>query len=262
MLEKTLESMTNSASERPPNAHCENCRRTMEPYFRPAFLGLSGRWLPPSSVCSACERQNELREKILKEQAILDEAFRDSRMSPRFKKRTFENFEPVGSTKKAYEIALNFQPKNGGLLFLGDCGVGKTHLAAAIANRQIGKAPTLFISCPEFLLEMREGISGRKKNQNYHLFELARRVKLLVFDDIGAEKSSEWVQDTLFILVNYRYEQMLPTIFTSNCTLGELEEKLGKRVQSRIIEMCRCVKMEGVDWRIKHRKQAMEGGHE
>ncbi len=261
MLEKNLENMTISANERPPDTYCENCHKDIAPYFRPAFLGLSARWFPPDRLCSTCEKQKELKEKILREQKLLDEAFRNSRMSLRFKERTFENFEPEVSTRKAYEVALNFQLKDGGLIFLGSCGVGKTHLAAAIANRQIGKTPTLFISCPEFLLEMRDGISGRKKD-HHHLFDLARQAKLLVLDDIGAEKSSEWVQETIFVLVNYRYEQMLPTIFTSNCTLGELEEKLGKRIASRIIEMCRCIKMEGADWRIKRRKQAMENGHE
>jgi len=212
-------------------------------------MGLAARWFPPGSFCSDCEKEKETQEKILSEQKLLDEAFKSSRMSIRFKHRLFENFVPEPNTQKAYDISLSYQPKNNGLLFLGACGVGKTHLAASIANTQIGKMPVLFISCPDFLFELRECIN--KKGKPSHLFDLARRVQLLILDDIGAEKSSEWVQETLFVLINYRYECMLPTIFTSNCSLEELEEKLGQRIVSRIIEMCRCIRMGGEDWRVK-----------
>ncbi len=235
-------------------------QKSLEPYLRPAFMGLSARWFPPNALCAECEEEKEAQERILKEQELLDEAFKSSRMSLRFKQRIFENFVPESDTQKAYEIASEFLPNGNGLLFLGDCGVGKTHLAAAIANRQIGKMPTLFISCPDFLFELREEIS--KKGKPSHLFDLARRVQLLILDDIGAEKSSEWVQETLFVLINYRYEHMLPTIFTSNCSLKELEEKVGKRITSRMIEMCRCIRMNGEDWRIKTRKQKMEIVHD
>ena len=261
MLERTLKNMTPSANERPDDGKCLKCGKRVEPYLRPAFLGLSARWLPAASICGMCERDQEDRERILNEQKKIDEALRNSRISLRFKERTFENFVPEVNTLKAYEIASNYHPEDNGLLLLGACGVGKTHLAAAIANRQIGRTPTLFISCPELLLELREGMSGRQKENNSYLFDLARRVQLLVLDDIGAEKSSEWVQETIFVLINFRYEHMLPTIFTSNCSLKELEEKIGKRSTSRMIEMCRCVRMGGEDWRIKTRKQKMEVSH-
>lgn len=261
MFEETREnpeSTTTCASDRPPDGQCSQCRKSMEPYLRPALFGLPPKWFPPALICSACERQDEEREQILREQRALDEAFQNSRISPRFKQRTFENFSPGAGTQKAFEAALSFQPQENWLLFLGPCGVGKTHLAAAIANRFIGTVPTLFITCSEFLLEMREGISGRKKNQHHHLFELVRRVQLLVLDDIGTEKSSEWVQETLFLLLNYRYEHLLPTVFTTNCSLDELEEKLGEKVSSRIIEMSRCIRVDGANWRIKARQQKQQ----
>lgn len=253
MLGRMQRSTMSFANERPPNGECLQCKKSIEPYLRPAFMGLSARWFPPNSFCSRCEEEKDVQERVLAEQKLLDEAFRNSRMSIRFKQRIFDNFFPELHTQKAYKISLNYKPNNNGLIFLGACGVGKTHLAAAIANSQIGKMPVLFISCPDFLFELREGIS--KKGRPSHLFDLARRVQLLILDDIGAEKSSEWVQETLFVLINYRYECMLPTIFTTNCSFAELEEKLGQRIVSRIVEMCRIVKMGGEDWRIKTRKE-------
>lgn len=261
MLENTLANTITSANERPPDGNCLECGVPVAPFLRPPFLGLSARWLPPNSLCSTCAKQRENHERILKEQQTVDEAFRTSRMSLRFKERTFENFIPETNTKTAYEIALSYHAQKSGLLFIGACGVGKTHLAAAIANRQIFKTPTLFISCPDFLMELRSEIS-RKKNEQRYLFELAKKVRLLILDDIGAEKSTEWVHETLFVLINYRYEQMLPTIFTTNCSLEELEEKLGKRITSRIIEMCRCIQMGGEDWRVLTRKKKLEAGHD
>ena len=261
MSEETRESTIVSANERPPDGQCLICAKTTVPYLRPAFCGLEERWLESPSVCEVCEKKQEAQAKVLREQALLDEAMKSSRLSLRFRQKSFENFKPEAHTHKAFEAALRFEPKDEGLLLLGPCGVGKTHLAAAIANRQIGTVTTLFLSCPEFLLEMREGINGRKKSQ-YHLFDLARQVKLLVLDDIGAERSSEWVQETLFVLLNYRYEELLPTIFTTNCSLDELEAKLGERISSRIVEMSRCIRIQGEDWRLKSRIQSLEECHD
>jgi len=233
------------------------CGTKTVPFLRPSFLDIEARWIAPASFCLCCLNKREEEEKIRRKQKAIDEAFQNSRMSLRFKERTFENFVIEPNTQKAYEIALRFHPQKNGLLFLGACGVGKTHLAAAIANREIGETPTLFISCPEFLLELRDGIS-RKKRDYFSLFDMARKVRLLILDDVGAEKTSEWVQETLFVLINHRYEHMLPTLFTTNCSLEELEERIGKRSTSRMVEMCRCIQMNGEDWRIRQRQQNKE----
>jgi len=73
---------------------------------------------------------------------------------------------------------------------------------------------------------------------------------LLVLDDIGVEKNSEWVQQTLTNIIDKRYSEMRCTVFTSNCELGEIETRLSTRIASRIAGMCVVVRLAGSDRRV------------
>lgn len=80
--------------------------------------------------------------------------------------------------------------------------------------------------------------------------EMAAYRRFLVLDDIGVEKPSEWVLETIYGLLNFRYENELPTILTSNLSLGELSAKLGERIASRLAEMCEVLELKGEDKRL------------
>lgn len=232
---------------------CLNCAKILHPFQIPSILGLPPKWLPAADYCDSCTRQKEISREKFEEQKRIDEVFRNSMLTPRFKTRTFENFEVNDQNRKAWETAIDFKinREGNGLLFFGSYGIGKTHLAASIANRLLGEASVLYISCPDLLSEIRESI---QRKGNPHRFNIAKTVTLLVLDDIGAEKPSDWVRETLFVLINYRYEHQLCTIFTTNCSLEKLEERLGGRIVSRIAEMCRCIHFEGEDWRVNSKK--------
>lgn len=252
-MESQTNTLTSASNERPPNGICEDCKVVCEPYFRPAIglLGIDGKWLSPSKLCEPCADKREYQlaemERIKRERDNLEKAFKSARISPRFRERTFENYKPTDKTKKAFDAANSYSPEGDGLVFFGPCGTGKTHLAASIVNRFIGRIPVLFVSCPELLIEIRESMNGNKGNNS---LEAAKDVRLLVVDDIGAEKTSEWVRETLFVLINHRYEYKLPTIFTTNCSMSQLSEKLGDRIASRLVEMCRMINVAGDDYRL------------
>jgi len=167
-------------------------------------------------------------------------------MPPRYSGVKYEDIPKVvlGKLKKALNA-------NKGLYLWGECGTGKTHIAYAIMRRCIeNRRSAKMYNSPEMFDMIRE-YYGR--SFDYRDDELRRLVDfdgLLIIDDIGAEKPTDWVAETFYKIVNVRYEKMLTTIFTSNLSLDKLAEKIGDRVPSRIVEMCEVVKLEGDDKRL------------
>lgn len=135
-----------------------------------------------------------------------------------------------------------------GLYIYGECGTGKTHSAYSIyRNFKLNKINCRIENTVELLRLFKKDFSDKYEN-NFETFLYYDGV--LIIDDIGAERNSEFVDETLYHLINTRYEKLLPTFFTSNLSPKELAEKNGDRLVSRIIGMCNVVKLEGKDRRI------------
>jgi DNA replication protein DnaC len=92
-------------------------------------------------------------------------------------------------------------------------------------------------------LRPRSGVDSETEFRKY------AHARLLMLDDLGAAKSSEWTEEINFRLINHRYENQLPTILTSNVLPGELMNRVGDRVASRLVEMCDRVVIKGSDRR-------------
>ena len=123
---------------------------------------------------------------------------------------------------------------DGTLVFLtGRPGCGKTHLACATIHRWVmARRPgALFVVVGELLTELRRGFD---KGTSYGDMRQARDAKLLVLDDLGSEMATEWVRDTMYMMINYRLNHMKPTIVTSNLRLGEIAETYHSRLASRL----------------------------
>lgn len=197
-------------------------------------------------------RVGGLIQKMMNEAQRLKE---QSNLGERFLNRTFGNFE-TRRDPSAYQQCLVysereslFKDKRNGLLIFGGIGSGKTHLACAIANAMIERGiPALFATFSEHLEHIREEFdhTGQKK-----YLSMLKNTPIVVLDDLGKERKSEWTQQILFDIVNYRYEHMLPIIITSNFDVDGMANYVGGAVWSRLYEMCSAVETKGKDYRQK-----------
>lgn len=136
-----------------------------------------------------------------------------------------------------------------GIYLYGPVGCGKTYAAYAMRTRlQELRLSVSFYSAPELFDWIRDDYDHKDA---YHMDRVLANRGVLIVDDLGVEKASEWVKETFYRIINKRYEEVLPTIITSNLDLGELADRLGDRVSSRLAESCDVIKLEGDDRRIK-----------
>jgi len=162
---------------------------------------------------------------------------------PRFADSSFGDLP-----KSIQEKILNVRKSANGIYLHGPIGVGKTHAAHAMVAklREMG-IRTLIYTAPALFDLFRDDF-GHK--DSFNLERLLNFRGLLFIDDLGVEKPTDWVIETLYKVVNTRYEAKLPMYFTSNLDLGELADRVGDRIASRIAEMCDVIKMDGPDRRL------------
>lgn len=130
-----------------------------------------------------------------------------------------------------------------GLMLIGNIGSGKTHLAAAITNTlKAHHIKVMFTVVPDLLDELRATYKNDELNEN-DIMDTAKNAPLLILDDLGAHNYTDWTRNKLFSLLNHRMTHLLPTIITTNLDMNELEEYLGERTTSRIVELCKIYRL-------------------
>ncbi|MDP2920296.1 MAG: ATP-binding protein [Dehalococcoidia bacterium] len=154
---------------------------------------------------------------------------------------TFSNLIPEGRNKetvvreqfhRAYDAALEFARKPAGwLVITGPSGFGKTHIAAAIANRCLEQdIPAFFITTADLLDHLRSSFNPSSELPYDELFEQVRNAAVLVIDDFGIHSSSPWAKEKLDQLLNHRFTARLPTVIVSGVPVEELEERVRTRL--------------------------------
>lgn len=158
----------------------------------------------------------------------------------------------------ARELADAFPVVDRGLFLLGQPGVGKTHLSVAVLKRVIRTrgARGLFYDTRDLLRVIRSTYDPVNRTSELDVLRPVMAADLLVLDDLGAEKTSEWVEETLNLIVNTRYNERKTTIFTSNfddkpdhTDPDSLLFRIGHRMRSRLHEMCEFLHIDGADYR-------------
>ncbi|HEY2497319.1 MAG TPA: ATP-binding protein [Candidatus Angelobacter sp.] len=222
-------------------------------------------------VAVRCECSLALRQAALLKQSRIPERYVHG----------FKEYDPnfggaslsLGLAKNAaIKFAEEYQPKCHGMLFVGPLGVGKTHLACSALRALVDRGiPCLFYAYADLLTEIKDTYNeqgakywtdteGNRWETESQILNHVVNVEVLLLDELGKVKASDWVLDKIREIIGGRYDKQRTTIVTTNFLLDAkrqpgvpaqitLQEKIGSDMVSRLREMCRVVPMEGVDFR-------------
>jgi len=237
---------------------CEKCGE-------PLYIQENELVRPRNCQCMRDEIQKFEEKKRIHQQAerrdYITKLFRSSMMGKRFQSRKFETYEK-DRNKRAYDIAWDYVQNfeeykaNGkGLIFLGDVGTGKTHLAAAISNYLLSEKlqAIVFGTWASLLFKLRRSYDPYEGQleREVDIIQAMERCDLLVLDDVGKEKQTDWSDEKLFHIIDSRYNNLLPIVITANYDLHRFERRIGNAIFSRLMEMCQPIAMNGNDYRLE-----------
>jgi DNA replication protein DnaC len=214
-----------------------------------------------------------------------------ARIPRRYSACSLDNFksEPNSSPNIAFRYAcrlvLDYPAVDRGLLFMGPVGVGKTHLAVAILKGLIEKGvPCLFYESGSLLKQIQDSYNPISNTSELRVLAPVYQAEVLVMDELGSTIPTDWVRDTIYQIINTRYNAKKLTIFTTNYRdeaivpaeqgveqqrpgrklsartqdFTTLEERIGTRLRSRLYEMCSKVVIEAEDFRKRSDKRRFD----
>jgi DNA replication protein DnaC len=217
------------------------------------------------ALAKRCKCYLERQTEVLLEQANIPK---------RYQACSLKNFEVHNDShrdalKISKQFVKNYPVQDVGLLFIGPCGVGKTHLAVAIILEIILKKNIrcAFYDFRELIRDIQSTFTPDSSLSESEVLEPVFASEVLVLDELGAKRTTAWVEETIFYIINQRYNAKKLTILTSNYLDSAEEEdtrqpgfkkgedslvdRIGVRLRSRLYEMCKIVEMWGDDYRKK-----------
>lgn len=241
---------------------CKVCgERNMREIDFPLMNG-SGRKKKMMVHCMCrCERERkEAKDRMMAyedERRKIEELRRLSLLDAKSKNVCFSTYLVNEENKKVFGIAKRYvehfpemYKQNQGMLFWGGVGTGKSYTAAAIANELMELLhPVIMTSFVKLLKDMQ----GFENDDGAYISRL-NGAKLLIIDDLGAERGTDFALEKVYDIIDSRYRSGKPAIFTTNMTVKQMKECTDiryNRIYDRIFEMCYPVKFEGLSWRKK-----------
>jgi len=222
-----------------------------EPEVCQLCFGSGMEFLPGGVRPCQCRKQNS-HTKLL----------RTARIPKRYENCHFHSYKALNPSQDrafrfASRLAMEYPAVDRGLLFMGTVGVGKTHLAVSILKGLTERGfSCLFYEFGGLLKEIQNSYNPVSQTSEVKLLEPVFNAEILVLDEIGASKPTDWVRDTMAHIINTRYNDKKLTIFTTNFLdkptnerEETLEDRIGVRLRSRLYEMSRTVNINGEDFR-------------
>lgn len=225
-----------------------------EPSTCPFCYG-TGMEIEPGKGARRCR----CRAPILKRELI--EA---ARIPSRYERCALSNYYPAkGNSSQlmalsfAHQLVRDYPAVDRGLLLMGSVGTGKTHLSVGCLQAMMKKSVhCLFYEFGSLLKEIQTSYNPVSQSSEHEVLAAVFEAEVLVLDELGASKTTDWVCDTVRQIISTRYNDRKLTIFTTNylderCEARDetLEDRIGVRLRSRLYEMCRTVVVTGDDYR-------------
>lgn len=240
--------------------HCSVCGERVERELDFPSMDGTGKTKKIKVRCMCkCRREEKAKEDARMayeaEMRRIDELKQLSLMDAKLKDVRLSTYAVNDENRRVFNIAKRYvdnfdemYEKNQGILFYGNVGTGKSYTAAAIANELLNKLqPVIMTSFIKLLQDM----GSFDKDDGEYIGRL-NRAKLLIIDDLGAERGTDFALEKVYNIVDSRYRSGKPVIFTTNLELSQMkacEDIRYNRIYDRIYEMCYPVKVEGLSWR-------------
>jgi len=219
----------------------------------------------PTCECVVERAEAKIREyQNFSKKREIEKLFSIHNVGNRFDKSTFSAFLERNGSETACQLATQyvqvFPGWQGESLWLwGEPGNGKTHLAAAITKTLTEQGYiVVFQSVPELLQRIRSTFNSENKENEAQIMRALLECDLLILDDIGAEKATEWVEEKIFNIIDGRYRKEMPTLYTSNLKPKEMLQQVGKRSYDRMVETSLTIENKATSYRREIAKQRLQ----
>ena len=200
------------------------------------------------------KRETEQRLKAIRGASLMDNKFREARFASAYANQ--HNQKNLRICKSYVTDFQKMESNNQGLLFWGDVGTGKSFAAACIANELMDRGVSVVMTSFVKLLEL-----IRSQEQEERIINLLTTARLVIFDDLGAERSTEYAIEKVYNIVDSRYRSNRPMLVTTNLTFDDMldeEDMRYSRIYDRLFEVCYPIQWTGYSWRKAKAQSRME----